>query len=499
MAIEKVLWDDQDGHYPRSPDFRFMNEVWANEVEDRFGAVSYLNAVDTNGVATGLMLSAINDAVVVGRGTAYDASTRTKIKVTEAISIAVSPADVGNYVVINAATIGDEEPRTVESEAHPESGYRSIHRLVYEANIEIKTSGALTDSDVRLGLILSHTAGEIPVIDQDPPNRDFLVLGSLGGTLVATPFVVVANDGSGDFADIQSAIDSLPENGGRIFVKSGIFTVTSRIQTGTKSGIQIVGSGPSTVLQLDFEANGEDILFEIGNPELVSDPNPPSRHRIAAMKVTVKAPAIEDAGTDVAVTLIRFFNAVRCVVDDVIFVDPKFTLGCVGVGYDDNTVRCAVRECDFVDVVEPIVSQWPRGIGFNGNRRGHIVGNFFSGAPQYAMIDGRGGDVSRDFTILGNIMIGGGGDRADGINWHKAAAIVGNIAENFRNGATMGTFSTTRTTKSSVGGTVMGNCLVRNNNYGVNWTGSLEHIVIGNNLRDNTLGGVAPSGVDNVT
>ena len=54
-------------------------------------------------------------------------------------------------------------------------------------------------------------------------------------------FVVDIN-GNGDFTSLQPAIDALPATGGKIFVKAGVYPITSTI-TITESNVQIQGEG----------------------------------------------------------------------------------------------------------------------------------------------------------------------------------------------------------------------------------------------------------------
>ena len=68
-------------------------------------------------------------------------------------------------------------------------------------------------------------------------------LGSFASRVVAT--LVVATDGTGDFTDIQTAIDALPATGGCIYIKEGTYTITAPLSI-TSSNIAIVGCGKST-------------------------------------------------------------------------------------------------------------------------------------------------------------------------------------------------------------------------------------------------------------
>jgi len=69
-------------------------------------------------------------------------------------------------------------------------------------------------------------------------------LGSFASRVVATR--VVALDGTGDFTDIQSAINDLPSGGGVVYVKEGTYTLTSALTV--TSNISIIGSGTSTIV-----------------------------------------------------------------------------------------------------------------------------------------------------------------------------------------------------------------------------------------------------------
>ena len=65
-------------------------------------------------------------------------------------------------------------------------------------------------------------------------------LGSFSSRVVAT--AVVATDGTGDFTDIQAAIDSLPAGGGVVYIKEGTYTITTAISI-TSNNIALIGAG----------------------------------------------------------------------------------------------------------------------------------------------------------------------------------------------------------------------------------------------------------------
>lgn len=106
---------------------------------------------------------------------------------------------------------------------------------------------------------------------------------------------IVARDGSGDFTDIQDAIDSLPSGGGILLIKEGNYELTSPVVI-NRDGITIRGSGHSTVVKtsesiahlFSFSANIdycviEDIQFDGANvtASLVAFSGATSRSRVA--------------------------------------------------------------------------------------------------------------------------------------------------------------------------------------------------------------------------
>lgn len=82
--------------------------------------------------------------------------------------------------------------------------------------------------------------------------------------------VIVAADGSGDTEDIQSGLDAMPSTGGLIFVKAGLYELTSSI-TFPFGNISLVGEGYATHIKMAVA--GAVNMIEIGNYSniLISD------------------------------------------------------------------------------------------------------------------------------------------------------------------------------------------------------------------------------------
>ncbi|MCK5396759.1 MAG: right-handed parallel beta-helix repeat-containing protein [Thermoplasmata archaeon] len=64
---------------------------------------------------------------------------------------------------------------------------------------------------------------------------------------------VVSNDGTGTDLEVQTAIDNLPSEGGAIYIKNGIYTISSPISI--PSNTSLIGAGTSTIIRLDDNKN----------------------------------------------------------------------------------------------------------------------------------------------------------------------------------------------------------------------------------------------------
>lgn len=66
-------------------------------------------------------------------------------------------------------------------------------------------------------------------------------------TRVQTASIIVASDGTGDFENIQEAINSLEQNGGYIEIKEGIYTIKTAISV--TANTKIKGTAGKTIIQ----------------------------------------------------------------------------------------------------------------------------------------------------------------------------------------------------------------------------------------------------------
>lgn len=76
--------------------------------------------------------------------------------------------------------------------------------------------------------------------------------GSWATRVVATK--VVATDGTGDFTDIQSAINDLPSGGGVVYIKEGTYNISSPISI-TTNNVALIGAGKATKISCTSNIN----------------------------------------------------------------------------------------------------------------------------------------------------------------------------------------------------------------------------------------------------
>lgn len=87
--------------------------------------------------------------------------------------------------------------------------------------------------------------------------------------------LIVSADGTGDYTDIQTALDALPASGGEVFVKAGTYVLTATI-TFPNAHISLMGAGSSALLNVDavsgtvLDTSGHDNI-SISGLRIVSD------------------------------------------------------------------------------------------------------------------------------------------------------------------------------------------------------------------------------------
>jgi hypothetical protein len=515
MAIEQVRWSSLDGHDADARDLDWMVSEWTTQIEERFRAVTFKAGSDSNGIASGFAVAAITDAVVVGNGTAYDSNTRSQISVTAPVTLDVVAADAGKFVVVEIVAIAlPDDPFIVHAEAHPITGFQSANRLIHKSNVVIRATGDLTGSEIKLCKIVSHTLGKAPVLNLEPPDRKILALGTIGGQITATPFLVVAADNTGDYKDVQSAIDALPNTGGMIFVKPGEYVVTKTIKL-NKKGVRLIGGGPATRIIGDIQkitenrgptpADSKGALAFLTRNNGILHIAPSAADIVAGKLLSAYVGHMtfdwKDpdgySGFSPFTKMITLEFASGSVLDCLVFRNtPKFTTDLEGVTslpeppglFAGFTSPIVVEDCHFVDIDKSVTQAGSDG----GGPKKRVVGNTMVGVTTFGV--GKLRFNAKDWVIQGNIMRGAGGNpRSSGVEiiGSSGNVVVGNVIRDFGNGvAAPGLSGLSSVNPLDINNMIFGNACVYNDEYGSDMGNAKKNYTIGNVLRKNGLGNV---------
>lgn len=151
---------------------------------------------------------------------------------------------------------------------------------------------------------------------------------------------VVALDGTGDYDNIQDAIDDLPAEGGIVMMRPGTYVIDSEI-TINKDNVTIQGQGGATIIKLTdgYDSN----IFMI---------NVSGRSKILITNLTIDGNrANQTAGTMRGINL---YNCSECIISNVWVTDLR-----TGNIYLDDSSNCAIVSC--------ISTNSPGGINLMGN------------------------------------------------------------------------------------------------------------------------------------
>ena len=219
-------------------------------------------------------------------------------------------------------------------------------------------------------------------------------MGSYASRVVAT--AVVATDGTGDFTDIQEAIDSLPAGGGCIYIKQGTYNLTVALSI-TSDNISITGCGYST--NINVGANNINVVYINGADKFtLSD-----CRLVGTTRVIIPAAAIKINNSNDGIISHCWLQAIR---GDII----QFKSACTGMMIINN------------NFMQPAL--WGLKMDQNGISENIICGNIINGCVNFDGIQisadchynviegnvitdcGRYGIYIADINAKGNIISG---------------------------------------------------------------------------------------------
>lgn len=288
--------------------------------------------------------------------------------------------------------------------------------------------------------------------------------GSFASRVVATK--VVATDGTGDFTDIQSAIDDLPSAGGVVYVKEGTYNITTRIAI-TSSNVAVIGSGRSTVIERDSSLGDTFTITSYKGILLDS-------FRMTGDINNTSGITMTDC-TDSMINRIWSDSVNRSVLLD-------------------DCQNCTVSNCIFTST-KTIAIQSKGGATYpEGNNI--IIGNLVISCelPGISALDS-------DHIVIANNVIKTSDQSGIDINASNHCSIIGNVASNNGQDALQNNLHGIWVRRNSDNNLFVGNVCENNGDYGIEIDSSTENknIVIGNILENNTTGELNDNGTDTDT
>lgn len=230
-----------------------------------------------------------------------------------------------------------------------------------------------------------------------PHSRDFDQ--GLGKIRKGAGTFVVALDGSGDFSDIQEAIDALPSTGGEVFIKEG--TYITGIILMNKKNVHLKGTGDGTIIKT-VGAQGI-ILTENDN-------------KISNFKIIIQNNNHESIMSSGTTNNILIEN-IHIKGESASFLN---TIGISLQGNNSRILNCIVEDCSGNGIE---ILSMNNGIISNCTMDGNDTGIFTDGATNCAII----GNTCKNCNTSG-ILLGDDNEKSDN------NAIVGNVCSSNVNG-----------------------------------------------------------------
>lgn len=265
--------------------------------------------------------------------------------------------------------------------------------------------------------------------------------GSWAKKIVATR--IVAADGSGDFTDIQSAIDDLPAGGGVVYVKEGTYTITSAITIGV-SNTALIGAGKATKVQTTSDIT---MLYA----SALSGIHINKLYFYGAGDGKSSNLGIEFVG-------MSFSSITECWIDN---------CGSLGIGASGESQKVIITD-------NVLNANFSTGMGLTDFQYGICSDNVIVDSSASGILS-----QSIAWSVLSNNVITGSGDHGINVATHYGTVSNNVCDQNTECGIIL-----------SVGGnsTIIGNICRTNTQHGIYLNASRHNTVIGNFCEDNDSG-----------
>lgn len=295
-----------------------------------------------------------------------------------------------------------------------------------------------------------------------------------GNYAVATN--IVAIDGSGDFEDIQSAIDDLPAGGGVVYIKEGTYNISSTI-TINKSNVSLIGAGKSTKIQTSIGIN----IFS------------------ASSKTGLLITNIFFYGSKLGDTCINFVNVEKSFIRACWFQHSDTAVNFAGTtsecyiegsnAYDCGLSFALTNDANICTFINNSISSCTNGIRM-GDYCVAINNYCFNNTEAGIWLHGYPGHPSKQCSVIGNVLKNNTGHGIEIYGYVENSVFSSNLCIGNNSGIMINGYSHRNT--------MIGNVCQENLGYGIYipFSSSTKNIITANILSSNTFGGLGNSGVD---
>ena len=266
---------------------------------------------------------------------------------------------------------------------------------------------------------------------------------------ISVSSVIVALDGTGDFDNIQAAIDSLPDTGGEVLIKQGTYVLKKQL-TLDKSNITISGNGRSSIIRVTSDIHCMTISY-------------------ANQVILQNLFFYSTAGDWIGLEMLRISNCTNSIIRNCFFNAPD----CGGISMGSSTLTQTNNQ-----IINNVFEDTGNvSIGVGKETYVIISGNIFRGSPAYCISTGASNSLISGNSFVGTPSVG---IYLDGATYIK---ILGNVIKDCSQQAIALT--------SSASNNIISNNDIGSSNYGVYITTSSDNNLISNNdIHDNTFWGI---------
>ena len=301
---------------------------------------------------------------------------KTKLR-PEWIDLSVTTSEIATGAV-TSAKIADGTISSADLAADSVTGVKIADGTIDAANL---ASASVTSSKILDGTVASGDLATNAVTTSKIQNGTITrsdISSAVTGLQSAT--FVVATDSSGDYTDIQTAIDNTPTTGGKIIIKEGTYDITASILP--VSNLIIAGVGTASIIRATASIGSMFFLSSKSNVTIQNlYLNCDSNATRGVDSIGSREVKILDSSITGSTSYVMYFDGTDSNLPTRITISNNIlTNGGIGV-HLDNTSDCVVSN-NFVDTIGTL------GIRSENSSGNLITGNHVSNCTGHGIYAG---------------------------------------------------------------------------------------------------------------